>query len=49
MADYLALRRSLSGVVLMIDPRLGLTDLDRQLLAWWHRGWAPARSSCWSC
>lgn len=34
MADYLAVRRSLSGVVLMIDPRLGFTDLDRQLLAW---------------
>jgi GTP-binding protein len=34
MADYLAVRRSLSGVVLMIDPRLGFTDLDRQLLTW---------------
>ena len=34
MADYLAVRRSLSGVVLMVDPRLGLTDLDRQLLSW---------------
>jgi GTP-binding protein len=34
MADYLAVRRSLSVVVLMIDPRLGFTDLDRQLLAW---------------
>lgn len=34
MADYLAVRRSLSGVVLMVDPRIGLTDLDRQLLAW---------------
>ena len=34
MADYLAVRRSLSGVVLMVDPRLGLTDLDRQLLGW---------------
>jgi GTP-binding protein len=34
MADYLAVRRSLSGVVLMIDSRLGFTDLDRQLLAW---------------
>ena len=34
MADYLAVRRSLSGVVLMVDPRLGFTDLDRQLLAW---------------
>ena len=34
MADYLALRRSLSGLVLMVDSRLGFTDLDRQLLAW---------------
>ncbi len=33
MADYLALRRSLTGVVLMIDSRLGFTELDRQLLA----------------
>jgi GTP-binding protein len=32
MAHYLALRRSLSGVVLMIDSRLGFTALDRQLL-----------------
>ncbi|HET9642402.1 MAG TPA: ribosome biogenesis GTP-binding protein YihA/YsxC [Burkholderiaceae bacterium] len=32
MADYLQIRRSLSGVVLMIDSRLGFTDLDRQLL-----------------
>jgi GTP-binding protein len=32
MARYLAQRRSLSGVVLMIDSRLGFTDLDRQLL-----------------
>jgi GTP-binding protein len=32
MADYLELRRSLSGVVLMVDSRLGLTDLDKQLL-----------------
>jgi GTP-binding protein len=34
MARYLAERRSLSGVVLMVDSRLGLTDLDRQLLTW---------------
>lgn len=34
MAEYLALRRSLHGVVLMIDSRLGFTDLDRRLLAW---------------
>jgi GTP-binding protein len=33
MADYLKVRRSLSGVVLMIDSRLGFTDLDRQLLS----------------
>jgi GTP-binding protein len=33
MAEYLQLRRSLSGVVLMIDSRLGFTELDRQLLA----------------
>jgi GTP-binding protein len=33
MADYLEIRRSLSGVVLLVDSRLGLTDLDRQLLA----------------
>ena len=33
MAEYLEVRRSLSGVVLMIDSRLGFTDLDRQLLA----------------
>jgi GTP-binding protein len=32
MAQYLELRRSLTGVVLMIDSRLGFTDLDRQLL-----------------
>jgi len=33
MAQYLELRRSLHGVVLMVDARLGLTELDRQLLA----------------
>jgi GTP-binding protein len=32
MAQYLVQRRSLSGVVLMIDSRLGFTELDRQLL-----------------
>ena len=32
MADYLAVRRSLVGVVLMVDSRLGFTDLDRQLM-----------------
>jgi GTP-binding protein len=32
MAEYLEVRRSLTGVVLMVDSRLGLTLLDRQLL-----------------
>ena len=32
MADYLAYRRSLSGVVMMVDARLALTDLDQRLL-----------------
>ena len=32
MADYLRLRRNLHGLVLMVDSRLGLTDLDRKLL-----------------
>ncbi len=33
MADYLEQRQGLAGVVLMIDSRLGFTELDRQLLA----------------
>jgi len=33
MAEYLQVRRNLAGVVLMVDSRLGLTDLDRQLLS----------------
>ncbi|MEK8029905.1 ribosome biogenesis GTP-binding protein YihA/YsxC [Ideonella sp. DXS29W] len=32
MADYLAIRRNLAGVVLLVDSRLGFTPLDRQLL-----------------
>ena len=32
MADYLAWRRNLAGVVQMVDSRHGFTDLDRQLL-----------------
>ncbi|MFM2060077.1 MAG: hypothetical protein RLY71_4462 [Pseudomonadota bacterium] len=32
MADYLAVRRNLTGVVQMVDSRHGFTDLDRQLL-----------------
>ena len=32
MADYLEVRRSLSGIVLMVDARLGFTELDRKLL-----------------
>lgn len=33
MAEYLELRRNLHAVVLLLDSRLGLTELDRQLLA----------------
>ena len=33
MAQYLELRRNLHGVVLMIDSRLGFTELDQRLLA----------------
>lgn len=32
MADYLQLRRPLHGVVLMVDSRLGFTELDQRLL-----------------
>lgn len=32
MSSYLQLRRNLHGVVMMVDSRLGFTDLDRQLL-----------------
>ncbi len=33
MAQYLQLRRPLHGVVLLVDARLGFTELDRALLA----------------
>jgi GTP-binding protein len=32
MAEYLEKRRSLSGIVLLVDSRLGLTELDMNLL-----------------
>jgi GTP-binding protein len=32
MAEYLAVRRSLSAIVILIDSRLGFTDIDRKLL-----------------
>jgi len=32
MADYLEVRRNLTGVVLLVDSRLGLTPLDERLL-----------------
>jgi GTP-binding protein len=32
MAEYLAVRRSLSAIVILVDSRLGFTDLDRKLL-----------------
>ena len=32
MADYLQLRRALTGIVMMVDSRSGFTELDRRLL-----------------
>ena len=32
MADYLEVRRNLAGVVLLVDARLGITELDARLL-----------------
>lgn len=32
MADYLAVRRSLSAIVVLVDARLGFTEIDRKLL-----------------
>jgi GTP-binding protein len=50
MADYLAQRRDLAGVVMMVDSRLGFTPLDQQSAGFRsRRAWAPARSSCWCC
>jgi GTP-binding protein len=34
MADYLVTRRGLIGVVMLVDARLGFTDLDLRLLEW---------------
>jgi GTP-binding protein len=34
MADYLRERRPLAGIVLLVDARLGLTELDLRLLQW---------------
>ncbi len=34
MDGYFAQRRSLTGVVVIVDVRRGLLDLDRQMLAW---------------
>jgi len=33
MAEYLAVRRSLSAIVVLVDARLGFTEIDRNLLA----------------
>jgi len=38
VADYLVQRRSLAGLVMLVDARHGFTDLDRQLLGYvWPR------------
>lgn len=41
MADYLARRRSLAGLVIVMDIRHPLTDYDRQMLAWSRRAEHP--------
>ena len=33
MAEYLAVRRSLIAIVVLVDSRLGITEIDRKLLA----------------
>lgn len=38
LAEYLEFRRSLAGLVIVMDVRHPLTDYDRQLLAWSRRG-----------
>ncbi len=38
LADYLEQRRSLVGLVIVMDIRHPLTDFDRQMLAWGKRG-----------
>lgn len=43
MAQYLAVRRNLAGVVLLADSRHGLTDLDQQLLQWLRPRLAPGQ------
>ena len=32
MADYLQTRRNLAAIVLLLDSRLGFTEIDRSLL-----------------
>ncbi len=39
---YLTTRRSLQGLVLVMDVRHPLTDFDRQMVAWCHQAQLPA-------
>lgn len=41
MAAYLQQRRSLAGLVVVMDIRHPLTDYDQQMLAWAHRAQLP--------
>jgi GTP-binding protein len=43
MSSYVADRQSLSGLVIVVDARRGLTDFDRQMLAWVQDSEVPAR------
>jgi len=42
LARYLAFRQSLAGLVLVVDARQGITDLDRRLLAGYLPSGRPA-------
>lgn len=41
MADYLERRRSIAGLVIVMDIRHPLADYDRQMLAWGERAGLP--------
>jgi GTP-binding protein len=41
MADYLAERRSLQGLVVLMDIRHPLTEIDQQMLAWGREAELP--------
>lgn len=49
LADYLGSRRSLRGLVLVMDVRHPLTPFDDQLLAWCHQAGMPVHVLLTKC